>query len=205
MPQIVIATRHSEEFAEVMALLAAQGWEGVSPGGADAADVPYNQGGSTHRLQAENRARAFAEASGLPALALATALQVYALDQGPGLRTHDYAGANATDAENRAKLLNVMKRTPTGQRIALFQASAALAVPGEETARVTSATLECEVTPEERGEGGHSYDCVIQLQNRKTLAEMDEAERTALGHRGMAMKQMQKHLRELADRLAVGS
>ncbi len=194
MPRIVVATYHSLEFAELSALLAPLGWEALSPDAAGAADVAYSQGGSSHRQQAENRARAFSERAGLPALAIATAFQVYALDQGPGLRTHDYAGAAATDGEHRAKLLAAIKRVPTGQRIALFQASVAFVLPGEEKARVTTSTLECAIPPEERGTGGYLYDAVTQVQDRKTLAEMDDDERYRLGHRGMAMKQMGKFL-----------
>jgi XTP/dITP diphosphohydrolase len=194
VPRIVVATPHPAEFAELAAALAAAGLEAVPAAGTAAARTAYDQGGATHREQAVKRAQAFAAASGLPAVALATALQVYALDQGPGLHTHDYAGPGATDAANREKLLAAMKRVPAGQRIALFQASAAIALPGDDTVRAVSSTLECEVTPEERGPGGHSYDAVIQLQNRKTLAEMDDDERNRLGHRGMALKQLQKHL-----------
>jgi XTP/dITP diphosphohydrolase len=202
MPRLVLATRHEGEIAELRTLLTPLGWEGVHPGETAAATVAYNQGGSTHRDQAVNRARAFAEAAGMPALALATALQVYALDQQPGVRTHDYAGEAATDADHRAKLLAAMQRVPPGQRIALFQATLALAVPGEERVRATSSTLECEITTEERGTGGHLYDSVTQLQDRKTLAEHDEADRNQKSHRGMAMNQMKRHLAELAARQA---
>ncbi len=197
MPKIVVATYHAAEFAELAAALAALGWEAVTAREALPPAQRYNQLGANQREQAVNRARAFAAASSLPVLAQATALQAYALDQGPGVRTHDYAGPEASDADHRAKLLAAMKRIPTGQRIALFQATVALAVPGEEKVRVTTSTLECEVTTEERGEGGFLYDSITQVQNRKTLAEMDDDERTRLSHRGMAMKQMARHLNEL--------
>ena len=194
MPRIVLATHHPLEVDELTPLLATLGWEAVTPESVDAADVAYAQGGGNHRQQAENRARAFSDRTGLPALAVATALQVYALDQRPGLRTHDYAGPAATDAEHRAKLLAAIKRVPTGQRIALFQASVAFVQPGEEKARVTSSTLECAIPPEERGDGGFLFDALTQVQDRKTLAEMDDDERYRLGHRGMALKQMAKYL-----------
>ena len=197
VPRIVVATHHEAEFAELATALAALGWEAVRPNEAGLGGVRYNNLGANQREQAINRAKAFSAASPLPVLAQATALQAYALDQGPGVRTHDYAGPGASDAEHRAKLLVAMKRVATGQRIALFQSTVALAIPGEEKVRATSSTLECEVTTEERGEGGFLYNAVTQLQNRKTLAELDDDERTRLSHRGMAMKQMARHLNEL--------
>ena len=197
MAKLLIATFHEAEFAELAAHLAADGWEAVRPLESGASHVSYNQGGGTHREQALKRAEAFAAAAGLPALALATALEVYALDKNPGLRTHEYAGPAASDAEHRAKLLNALRRVPVGQRIALFQASAALVAPGAARGRVTSSTLECEVTMEERGEGGLLFDAVTQLNDRRTLAEMDDETRWRMGHRGMAMKQMGKHLAEV--------
>jgi XTP/dITP diphosphohydrolase len=198
MTRIVVATRHPEEFAELAALLREQGFEPVAPEETEAAEVAYNQGGSAHREQAVNRARAFADAAGIPALALATEFQIYALDKQPGPRTHWYAGDDASDAEHRAKLLAATKQIPPGQRIALYQATAALALPGDEKVRATSSTLECEVTTEERGDGGFAYDSITQLQDKKTLAEHDDDMRNRLGHRGMAMKQMSRHLSALA-------
>ena len=200
MPKIVVATDHPAEFSELAETLAGLGWEAVSPDDSEAAGLPYDQGGSAHRDQAVNRARAFAEKAGTPALALASAYQVYALDQAPGPRTRNYAGDGASDAEHRKKLLDAMARIPTGQRIALFQATAALAIPGEERVRATSSTLECEVPTEERGEGGFLFDSVTQIVDKRTLAELDDEERNRLSHRGMAMKQMARHLNELAAR-----
>ncbi len=201
MPKILVATHHDAEFAELAAHLASLGWEAISPGQTDAAGLPYDQGGLSHRDQAVRRAGAFAAVAGMPALALAPALEVYALDKAPGHRTHAYAGTGASDAEHRAKLLSAMKRVPVGQRIALFQATAAVVVPGVEKPWVTTSTLECEVTAEERGQGGFLFDPLTQLQSRKTLAEMDDDERWRMGHRGMAMKQMEKKLLEIQARL----
>ena len=68
------------------------------------------------------------------------------------------------------------------------------AAPGVAAVRVASSTLECEVTTEERGSAGHSYDALVQLQDRKTLAEHDDNARSRLGHRGMALRQLLKQL-----------
>lgn len=186
---IVLATYHEGEQAELAAWLESLGRTPLLP----PPGVMVDHGGATHREQAGLRAEAFAAAAGGPVIAIATALQVYALVHGPGLKTHTLAGPGASDAEHRAKLLKLLERTPPGQRIALFQGAVALAVPGHPV-RITASTLECEVTRAERGEGGVHYDPVIQVQDRRTLAEMPAEDRQRLGHRGMAMTQMRKWL-----------
>ena len=86
-----------------------------------------------------------------------------------------------------------MVGVPPGQRIALFHATAAIAYPdGREVA--ASATLECEITTAERGTGGFLFDAVVQVQDRRTLAEMPDDERGRLGHRGMAVGQLLRRL-----------
>jgi non-canonical purine NTP pyrophosphatase (RdgB/HAM1 family) len=188
---ILLATRDPDEQAELRRLVGGFATCAI-PAGSDG--QAFDHGGTNHRDQAVNRARAWSERAGTSALAVATALQVYALDQGPGLRTHDYAGAAATPAEHRAKLLATMARVAPGQRIALFQATAAYAAPGAAKVIAASATLECEITTAERGTAGCLFDAIIQVQDRRTLAEMPDDDRDRLGHRGMAVRQLIRRL-----------
>ena len=189
---LVVATNDAAELEEFARMLGALGHDCVAAAAAGVAELPP-AAARVHRERASELAALVASAAGRPAVALVSALHVYALDQQPGPRTHDYAGAGATADQHCAKLLAAMKRMPPGQRIALFHASAAVAIPGDETKSVTS-TLECEVTQEPRGAGGLLFDAVIQVQDRRTLAEMDDDARDRLGHRGMAIKQLAKFL-----------
>jgi XTP/dITP diphosphohydrolase len=191
--RVLLATAHEGEIAELRRILAAAGWDGIAPAEVGVEPPPPGHTGATLREQAIARASAFLDRAGLPSLAVASAYNVYALNNQPGLRTHDFAGEGASDAEHRAKLLKEMRRVPTGQRIALFQVAIAVAWPGEPV-KVCNSTLECEVAAEERGEGGYLYDPITQLNNKKTLAEMGDDERDRHSHRGMAMKQVVKYL-----------
>jgi len=198
---LLIVSSHPEEVREMRMLLDGDGWACVTPAEAGLADVTYQPFGGGYREMAARRARAHADAAGLPALSLVSGLEVYQLDKGPGTRSTVLAGPNATDAENRSRLLQMLKGAPPGQRIALFQGTVAIAVPGDDALRYTSSTLECEVTVTERGEGGFDYDAVTQIVDRRTLAELTDEERSRLGHRGMALRAARKHLAELAHRL----
>lgn len=190
MPKVVIASYHPAEIAEIAEMLKTLGWTGAA---ARNAGLSAAFEGKSHREQALGRARAFADIEGEAALAVATSLGVYALDQAPGLLTHTYAGANATDSEHRAKLLKALARVPAGQRIALFHAAVAVVFPGGNEL-AASATLECAITTAERGEGGYLYDAVVQVVDGRTLAEMPDEDRFRLSHRAMAVGQVLRRL-----------
>ncbi len=194
----LLATSHPGEVEELTRILVAAGWAALAPAETGLTPPSRVLEGATLRDQAIGRATAFAGLAGMPALAVASAFNVYAMGQEPGLRTHDYAGEAAADADHRAKLLTRMKRVPTGQRIALFQVAIAIATPGAPV-KVCNSTLECEVAMEERGGGGYLFDAVTQVVSKRTLAELDDAERDRVSHRGMAMKQVVKYLEQLSS------
>ena len=199
--RLLIASEHPEEVREMRYLLDGDGWTCLTPADAGIGEVTYQPFGGGYREMAARRARAHADAAGIPALALVTGLEVYRLDKGPGGRGSILAGPGATEADNRAKLLQLLKAAPTGERIALFQGTVAIALPDSDTLRYTTSTLECQVTTVERGEGGFDYDAVTQIVDRRTLAELDDEERSRLGHRGMALRAARKQLVALAAQL----
>ena len=70
-------------------------------------------------------------ASGLPTLADDSGLEVDALGGGPGVRTRRYAGADATDEDNNAKLLDALRGLPPERRGARYVCVLALALPDD--------------------------------------------------------------------------
>ncbi|MFN0093478.1 MAG: non-canonical purine NTP pyrophosphatase [Dehalococcoidia bacterium] len=197
--QVLLATAHEGEIAELRRILAAAGWQGVTCAEAGIQPPSFGFTGPNLRERAIMRAATFVEQANLPVIALTSAYNVYAMNAQPGLRTHDFAGEGATDAEHCAKLLKEMKRVAPGQRLGLFQVAIAVGWPGEQV-KVCNSTLECEVPVEQRGEGGFLFDPVTQLNNKQTLAEMSDDDRDRHSHRGMAMKQVVKHLDAMAAR-----
>ena len=88
--------------------------------------------GLTFETNAKIKARFAARATGLPALADDSGIEVDALDGGPGVRTRRYAGPDATDAENNAKLLAALAGVPAADRGARYVCVLALALPDPE-------------------------------------------------------------------------
>lgn len=147
--------------------------------------------GDTLVANARLKAAALAEATGLPALADDTGLEVDALGGAPGVWSARYAGDDATYADNVAKLLRELDARPArgGDRRARFRTVAMLRHPdGRELWR--EGVVEGYITTEARGTNGFGYDPVFVPDegDGRTFAEMRPEEKHAVSHRGRAVR-----------------
>lgn len=147
--------------------------------------------GATLEENAALKARTVARATGLPALADDTGLEVDALDGAPGVHTARFAGPQATYAENRAALLKAMHGVV--DRTARFRTAVAL-VDGDVLV-TASGFVEGTIARGERGTGGFGYDPVFEVEGR-TMAEIGLVEKNLLSHRARAIEALG---RQLAD------
>lgn len=160
--------------------------------------------GATFDDNAYSKAHQTAKVLGLPAIADDSGLVVEALGGAPGVFSARYAGENASDADNIAKLLREM-RGKTDRRAA-FQCVISLAVPSG-PALTYEGRCEGEILEECRGEGGFGYDPVFFYPPLgKTFAEIPPAEKNRISHRGRALGEMvaefDKVIKWLQQRLA---
>jgi XTP/dITP diphosphohydrolase len=162
--------------------------------------------GLTFETNARIKARFAARATGLPALADDSGLEVDALGGGPGVRTRRYAGPDASDAENNAKLLLELAGVPLAQRGARYVCVLVLALPDADSPgglRLISrrGTSRGRIALEPRGTGGFGYDPLFEpLRERaggRTFGEYDRAEKDAISHRGRAARRMTGVLSQL--------
>ncbi|MES2345813.1 MAG: XTP/dITP diphosphatase [Chlamydiota bacterium] len=117
-------------------------------------------------------------------------LVVPALQGAPGVYSARYAGNEATDAENRRKLLHEMRNLKDDERNAYFSCSIAIAAPDGLKKSVT-ATCEGIVLKEERGGHGFGYDPLfIKHDYSKTFAELDEDTKNRISHRRKALDKL---------------
>lgn len=151
--------------------------------------TPVSETGTTFVENALLKARHACEHSGLPALADDSGLIVDALGGAPGIRSARYAGNDATDADNRAKLLQSLAGVAEEQRVARFHCSLVLLRSPQDPA-----PLICEgnwhgcIAQAPRGEGGFGYDPVFLVPGlNRTAAELDPVEKNRLSHRGQAL------------------
>jgi XTP/dITP diphosphohydrolase len=150
------------------------------------------------------KARHACAASGLPALADDSGLEVDALQGQPGIYSSRFAGASGPDkdAANNSKLLAALAAIPAHQRTARFQCvlvymrHAADPVPV-----ICQAAWEGSIVTEARGLQGFGYDPVFAVAGSDLCAaQLSKAEKMAVSHRGQAVKQLLQALAELAKR-----
>ena len=183
--QIVLATRNPGKVAELRALLADLPVELVSAADVEGApeveeDAPSLEGNARKKAEALHRH------TGLPALADDTGLEVDALGGAPGVHSARFAGPDAADAANRAKLLNDL--SGAANRSARFRTVLAFA-EGDEM-QFFEGVCEGTITEVERGVGGFGYDALFQPDGKtRTFAEMPAEAKNQISHRGRALQQ----------------
>jgi XTP/dITP diphosphohydrolase len=186
--EIVLASRNRGKAAELSALLA-----GLPIRIRTLDEFPsageVEEDGATFAENAVKKALAALSATGLPALADDSGLEVDALGGRPGVFSARFAGIGADDRSNREELLRSLEGVPE-PRTARFRCVIALAHPG---GRVETVEGSCEgvITREPRGEGGFGYDPLFFFPSLgRTFAELGPGEKHAVSHRGKAMRAM---------------
>ena len=189
MTTIVFATRNPGKVVELAQLT--REIPGLLIRGLQDFDVPeVAETGATFAANATLKALAVSRATGLPALADDSGLQVDALEGAPGVYSARYAGEHADDAANNAKLARAMR----GQtcKTARFRSVLALAdVSGRLGGDVILAEGRCEgeILSEPQGSGGFGYDPLFYVPALKmSFAQIDLATKNQLSHRGKAME-----------------
>jgi XTP/dITP diphosphohydrolase len=203
-PRLVVATRSSHKLAELRTLLDVPDTELLSLDDLGV-EGDVEETGATFAANAALKARHAARVTGLPSLADDSGLEVDALDGGPGVRTRRYAGEQATDEQNNAKLLEALEGLPPERRGARYVCILALASPSERGPRggqpltMVRGTCRGRIAKAPRGAGGFGYDPIFEPRSEppggRTLGEWSQAEKNAISHRGAAARQMTPILR----------
>lgn len=159
-----------------------------------ALDVEEN--GTSYEENARKKAEAFAAAGDCVALADDSGIEVDALEGRPGYLSARYGGAGLDDAGRVALMLEELRDVPTEKRGARFRAVVAIAAPGAET-RTFEGVVEGAITREVRGDGGFGYDPIFVRADGRTTAELSDAEKDAVSHRGQAVRAALPYVHEL--------
>ena len=135
------------------------------------------------------KAKSLAEHTGKLALADDSGLIVDALDGKPGVRSSRYAGQDATDKENRIKLLKALEDIKDEtKRSARFICSMILWDPKDGLVFKTDGVCEGRIGFKEKGSGGFGYDSIfIPSGYDRTMAQLGYSEKNRISHRGIAL------------------
>ncbi len=200
--RVVVATHSRHKLRELRELLAIPSLELVSLDDLGVEDEPVEDG-PTFEANARIKARFAARATGLPALADDSGLEVDALGGRPGVHPRRYAGPTATDPENNAKLLRELAGLKPERRGARYVCVLALAVP-EQAARggvrlvIRRGTCRGRIAAVPRGGGGFGYDPIFEPAPEppggRTFGQYAAAEKHAISHRARAARRMSRVL-----------
>ena len=135
------------------------------------------------------KAEAVCAATGTPAVADDTGLEVDALGGLPGVRSARFAGDSATDEENLLKLLNELRKVPDSDRTARFRTVAMVVFPDGDAVSADG-VVEGVIAVQPSGSGGFGYDSVFVPNEGGglTFAEMEPERKNIISHRGRAFR-----------------
>jgi XTP/dITP diphosphohydrolase len=196
--KLIVASRNRHKVKELRDLLAAHLGEAPEL-------VTMDEAGFTEEIVedgvsfAENaciKAETVCAATGCAAVGDDSGLCVTALDGAPGIYSARYAGEHGNDAANNALLLrNLEGKT---DRSAYFACAIACAFPDGRETLVVEGRAHGVILEEARGEGGFGYDPLFYVPELgKTFSELSEAEKNAVSHRGVAVKDFARALSAL--------
>ena len=185
--RLLLGTRNPGKVKEITTILEGSGWTFSSLQEFD--DVgPAAEDGVTYAENAIAKARFYAAATGMLALADDSGLEVAALGRAPGVYSARYAGAGASDADRRELLLSELAKVETRDRRARFVAAVAIATPDGEVLNLSEGICEGTITFEPRGNSGFGYDPLFVPSGfDQTFAELPDEIKNRISHRARAL------------------
>jgi XTP/dITP diphosphohydrolase len=180
--RLLLATGNAHKLREFARLL-----PGVALDPLPAEHPSPEETGDTYAENALIKARAAARATGRAAFADDSGIEAEALGWAPGVRTARFAGEQATDGENLAKL---HREAPPGSRARYVCVIAHVTPEGAET--LFEGTCEGTLAETPSGNGGFGYDPLFVANETpgRTMAELTDDEKDAISHRGRAAREL---------------
>ncbi len=193
--ELALATRNEGKIREILQIC--RDWPVKWRTALELPESPQvEETGRTYFENALLKARAMADATGLPAVADDSGIEVDALGGEPGPRSARFAGLHATDAQNLRLLIEQISDVPDSLRTARYRCVAACAWPdGREV--WAEGLCDGRLILEPRGSEGFGYDPIFvpRSEQHRTMAELPPEEKNAISHRGRALRSLGEGLR----------
>jgi XTP/dITP diphosphohydrolase len=199
---LVLASANPHKAREFRRLLADLPLDVVAAADVLGAPPRVVEDGATFEENARKKGEAVSAATFALTLADDSGLEVVALAGRPGVRSARFAHERATDAENNAALLAALADVDGAGRRARFRCVLALfdpwAAPGR-SPLVVEGRCEGAIAREARGGGGFGYDPLFLVDGfgGRAVAELDDASKDAVSHRGRAVARLLPLLRKV--------
>ena len=192
--QIVLASNNAGKLEEFNSLFSKFNIEVINQGQFNVPNAVEN--GLSFIENAILKARHGCNMTDLPCIADDSGLEVAALGGQPGIYSARLAGANATDEDNIARLLEMIEKIPPDQRQARFRCTMVyMRVASDPAPLIAEGILEGMITDQRRGNNGFGYDPVFYLPEfNKTCGELSRTQKNTISHRANATKSLIKKL-----------
>ena len=194
MGRIVFATGNAGKIREINAIMADTGMEVVSMKDAGIR-IDIEENGRTYEENALIKARAVAALTKDIVMADDSGLEIDHLGKEPGVYSARYLGEDTSYHIKNADLIRRLEGVSDEQRTARFVCAIAAVLPDGRELTVR-ASIEGQIGYEEKGENGFGYDPIFYVPEfQKTTAELTEAEKNEVSHRGKALRLMKEELK----------
>jgi len=196
MKKLVLASGNAGKLRELSVILDDLGYQLHAQAEYGVSEVAET--GTTFVENAIIKARHAASLTGLPALADDSGIEVDALDGAPGVYSARFSGPAADDAANNALLVERLQAVPAAERSARYRAVIVfMRHAADPSPLICEGSWEGMIQLQPAGEGGFGYDPYFFLPELGcTSAELSAAEKNRISHRGMALVELKKKLRD---------
>jgi XTP/dITP diphosphohydrolase len=194
--RVVLASGNAGKLREFSELLAGSGFTLLRQ--SEFGIAPPPETGNTFLENALIKARNAARLAGLPAIADDSGIEVDALGGAPGVHSARYAGEQASDEENLAKLLRALQGQPPERRGARYRCVIVFVEHADDPRPlVGEGAWEGRIIDARLGDGGFGYDpSFVPVGESRTVAQMPAAEKHLQSHRGQALRAFLARLAE---------
>ena len=187
-PPIVIGTHNRKKGLELTELLAPLGFSVLTLDDVPGA-IEVVEDGVTFAANAALKATQQAKHLKQWVLADDSGLEVDALNGAPGVYSARFAGPNATDADNNARLLADLRKTPVEKRTARYVCHVTIADPTGEIRAESEDICRGRILLEQAGRNGFGYDPLFEVvEYHRTFGELGPHVKRALSHRSRALR-----------------
>ena len=190
MGKIVVATNNSGKLREIKEIL--KDYEIISLRDLNL-NIKIMEDGKTFKENALKKAKEVFKATNIPSIADDSGLCIDSLNGFPGINTARFLGESASDNDRNNYILEKMKDKKESERTAEVVCS--IAYVDEKNEYVVEGVIKGKIPYQKRGNNGFGFDSIFELENGKTLAELEEYEKNNVSSRKIALKKLESLLK----------
>lgn len=192
MEKIIVATNNSGKLREIKEILKDYEIIGLKDLNLD---IKIIEDGKTFKENALKKAKEVFKATNIPSIADDSGLCIDALNGFPGINTARFLGESASDEDRNNYILEKMKDNKESERTA--EVICSIAYVDSKNEFVVEGVVKGKIPYQKRGNNGFGFDPIFELENGKTLAELEDFEKNNVSSRKIALEKLKEILENI--------